>query len=494
MQGKIKMKKLILISFLFFEAATIYPQQIDKNTQYDSFIRSFIKSTHIAGLSVAVIENGKISFMKSYGVKSFETNETVTNESVFHTASVSKCFAAVAIHQLCERGILNLDDPIIKFLPYFKMDDPRYKQITLKQILNHTSGIPDPLLNFWSNTDTDDGVAESFVMNLSDLKLVDEPGNNWHYSNLAYDILADIISKVSGKTFEDYMMENIFNPLDMKNSDFLLSRINTELRTSPHVLYRAIVPTIPQLYPYSREHAPSSTLTSNITDMSKWAMTILNKGEYHGKRIFSESTFYKMIEPQVPINKNQKMALGWFLESYKELNIISHAGGDEGYRSYLAMVPDRSLGIIMLCNSDYFSRSQLLNGLFDIWLGESPQVPHTPVSIILGQIFMKDGLHKAIEKYNEIKASDSTSYDLTNREVMRFAFRLFNNDFVDDALTTMEWYSEMFSHNANTYWLLGEIFRTKGKIDKAIEYYEKSLELDPNNENTRQILNELNKD
>ncbi|MBU1011801.1 MAG: M20/M25/M40 family metallo-hydrolase [Bacteroidetes bacterium] len=487
------MKKLILISCLLATTIIINAQQIDKNVQYDSFISSFIKSTHIAGLSVAVIENGKISFMKSYGVKSLVTNEPVTNESVFHTASVSKCFVAVAIHQLCERGKVNLDDPIIKFLTYFKMDDPRYKQITLKQILNHTSGIPDlpSNTNIWTNPDTDDDVAERYVKSLSGLSLVDEPGNAWHYSNIAYDILADVISKVSGKTFEDYMVENIFNPLDMKNSDFLLSRINPELRTSPHVLMRAIVPTIPQIYPYSREHAPSSTLTSNITDMSKWALTVLQKGEYQGKRIFTEDTYYKMIEPQVPINENQKMALGWFLESYKGLNIISHAGGDEGYRSYLAMVPDRSLGIILLCNSDYFSRSQLLNGLFDIWLGESPQVPNTPVSLILGQIYIKDGLIKAIEKYNELKSSNQQGFDMSNREIRRFAFRLFSNNYLDDALTVMKWYSEMFSHDANSYWLLGEIYRTKGEIDKAIEYHEKAVAIDPNSNDSANILKTL---
>lgn len=230
------MKKLILISCLLVTTITVNAQQINKNSLYDSYINSFVHSTRIAGLSVAVIENGSVSFIKSYGVKSLKTNDPVTNESVFHTASVSKCFAATAIHQLVEKGRINLDDRLVKYLPYFKMNDPRYGTITLKQILNHTSGIPDPLSNFWSNSDTDNGVAERFVRSLSGLSLVDEPGNNWHYSNIAYDILADIVFKVTGETFEDYLKENIFNPLDMKNSDFLLSRINSEFRTSPHVL------------------------------------------------------------------------------------------------------------------------------------------------------------------------------------------------------------------------------------------------------------------
>jgi CubicO group peptidase (beta-lactamase class C family) len=349
----------------------------------------------------------------------------------------------------------------------------------LKQILDHTSGIPDPLSNFWSNSDTDDGVAERFVKRLSGLSLVDEPGNKWHYSNLAYDLLADVIAKVTGKTFEDYMKENIFGPLEMKNSDFLLSRIDTCLRTAPHQLYRYLIPTIPPYYPYSREHAPSSTLNSNIKDLSNWVIAILNKGEFHGKRVFSEVTYDKMIAPQMPINNRQKMALGWFLESYQGLNLVSHAGGDEGYRSYLAIAPDKSLGIIFLCNSDYFDRSQLLNGLLNIWLGETPHIPPTPVSIILGQVYLQEGMKKAKEKYAEIKASDSARYDLTNREVMRFAFRLFNNDHPNDALDAMQWYSEMFSHNANTYWLMGEIYRVKGEINLAIAYYEKAVAIDP---------------
>jgi CubicO group peptidase (beta-lactamase class C family) len=167
--------------------------------------------------------------------------------------------------QLVEKGKIKLDDPLIKYLPYFKLDDPRYKEITIKQMLMHTSGIPDVRDYEWNKPQFDDGAAESYVRSLINEKLIAVPGEKFQYSNMAFDILADVISKVSGMTFEDYVKENILMPLKMYDSDFLRERIKTELRTNGHIFN--LQPQVSAVYPYNRSHAPSSCLNTNVVDM-----------------------------------------------------------------------------------------------------------------------------------------------------------------------------------------------------------------------------------
>ena len=124
--------------------------------------------------------------------------------------------------QLAEQKRIDLNHPVIKYLPYFKMKDQRYKSITLLQMLSHTSGLPDieaeELYSSWENPEYDDQALERYVYSVQDKSLIANPGESYVYSNMAYDILGDLISKVSGMSFEQYIEKNILNPLAMNKS------------------------------------------------------------------------------------------------------------------------------------------------------------------------------------------------------------------------------------------------------------------------------------
>jgi len=487
---------VLTAALVFFFLANIAFSQTppNKEKQIDFYVRSFISATQIAGLAIAVVENDQITIAKAYGVKNLETMEPVTTKSIFHMASVSKTFAATAIMQLVEKGKIILDDPLIQYLPYFRLNDPRYKDITIRQMLSHTSGIPDEDDYEWEKPQFDDGAAERYVRSLVDEKMVATPGSKeWHYSNMAYDILADVIAKVSRTTFEDYVKKNILEPLDMKESDFLLARIKPELRTTPHVWYRNILPKAYPIYPYNRRHAPSSTLNSNILEMCNWATANMNRGAFKGKIILKESSYSAMFAPHAKIDENQSMGLGWFLGSYRGLKMISHAGGDEGYRSYLAMFPEKSLAVLFVGNSDYFSRTELLNGMTDVMLGLAPKPIKARISLVLAHTIISRDVQKAIEQYRDLKKNRPDAYDFSEGELCNLGFKLLNSNRLDEAVKIVNLNLEFFPVSAETYWLLAEVYQAKGLKELAIENYKKALEISPNHDKAKEALLKLKK-
>lgn len=263
-------------------------EQIDKylQTQIDT-----AKESPVPGISIAIVRGRELIHLKSFGVTNIKTGQRLQLEHTFHIASISKTFAATSILQLTERKKLRLDEKLTHYLPYFSMADKRYKAITLRQILNHTSGMPDVEDYEWEKAVADKGAAERRTRSLTSQKLVATPGSEYHYSNMAYDVLADVVAKVSGKPFEQYVKANILQPLQMVRSSFLFPEIKSAWRTSPHT---GIPLKVSSIYPYNRMHAPSSTLNTNVVDLSHWIIANLNQGIYKNSRILSAANVATM--------------------------------------------------------------------------------------------------------------------------------------------------------------------------------------------------------
>ncbi|MFY0627027.1 MAG: beta-lactamase family protein [Reichenbachiella sp.] len=302
---------------------------------------------NIPGLSIGIIRNDSIIYNKGYGVRSITSNRLVTENTIFHTASISKLFTAIAIMKLIEQKAITLDVKLVEILPELNYDDKRVENITLKNLLNHTSGLPDISNYHWDNNNQSDNSLKEYVLGL-DLKLDSDPSSEYHYSNLAYDVLGCLIEIVSGSSFDDFIKENILNESGMHNSDFRYFEIPDSLKTVPHSkhwftgnIYER------QTYPYTREHAPSSTLNSSSKDLSKWMISFLQSldGE------LSSIDYNIMIQPS--FEPNEHIGLGFQLGEIDGFKKVGHYGGDNGFRSYLLMVPEEKIGLVVLANCDY---------------------------------------------------------------------------------------------------------------------------------------------
>ncbi len=205
---------LILILTINLCSNSIFAQvSNDLNDRVEEIAKKYMDSLGIVGMSVSVIQNDDIKFKKSFGYANLELDVPMTNSSVYRIWSVSKQFCAVSILKLEAKGKLELSDPISKYLDSLPST---WKDITIEQLLNHTGGIKDYLNDFKEGQKLHSTSFEIVKDSTTVLKF--SPGNDWSYTNTGYWVLTKIVESVSGQKYQDYLQNEYFTPLKMKNT------------------------------------------------------------------------------------------------------------------------------------------------------------------------------------------------------------------------------------------------------------------------------------
>jgi CubicO group peptidase (beta-lactamase class C family) len=332
------------------------------------WIERLLQQEHRPGLAIAVVEANRVAYARGFGVKRLGKNDPITTRSLFHMASITKPFVATSLMQLVEQGKVDLDAPVVRYLPYFRIADDRYPTITVRQMVTHSSGMPDVDDYEWDKPQYDDGALERYVRSLSDRKLQFAPGEMFRYSNMAFEVLGDVIAKVSGQSFDDYVQDHILTPLRMTDSTVLIRRADPGLMTWGHELDAGGRPFPSKVFPYNRMHSPSSNLHSNVLDMARWAMANMNRGELDGRRILQGSTHALMWK-----RGTSPVGISWFVGDYRGTPMIGHSGGDTGYRTDLAMLPEKKIAVVWMMNSDWRGSGDLTRAAIDVALGQPLQ-------------------------------------------------------------------------------------------------------------------------
>ena len=359
------LRTVALLSIVALQAPTAVVGQAT-DALVHNYLEAQVREQGIPGLTAAVVREGEVVYSGAFGERLLGGGKALTPEHVFHFASVSKPFVATAIVQLAERGEVGLDDPVTKYLPYFELADPAYRQITIRQMLNHTSGMPDVEDYEWNRPQYDAGAAERYVRSISSESMLWAPGAGWRYSNMAFDTLGDLIAKISGLSFEEYIRQNILEPLGMRRSSFIHPDIEESLRTTGHV---GDPPRVSDVYPYNRRHAPSSTLNSSVLQMTRWMLANLNRGELGGGRILRAESYERLWTPSAETGRGgDAVGLSWFLGERRGHRTVFHGGGDTGFRSYLLLVPDEGIGIVLASNWSGTDTGSLARGILDLIL------------------------------------------------------------------------------------------------------------------------------
>ncbi len=362
-----RLNGLLLVAAILGTAPDAKAQ--DLQARIDSYLAGQVEKSGIPGLTAAVVRDGNVIYAGAHGVRKLGEDEELTPQHVFHFASVSKPFVATAIVQLVEQGKLDLDDPVTKSLPYFSLADERFRDITIRQMLNHTSGMPDVEDYEWDNPQLDEGAAERYVRAMASERLLWAPGGGWRYSNMAFDALGDLIAKVSSKSFEAYIQTKILEPLGMDNSSFIHPQIDQALRTTGHVGDPARVSAV---YPYNRRHAPSSTLNSSVAEMTRWMLVNLNRGELDGRWMLQSESYDLLWTSTTETSRDGlEVGLSWFLGEHAGHRTVFHGGGDTGFRSYVLLLPDDGIGIVLASNWSGTDTGALAREILDLVLDSS---------------------------------------------------------------------------------------------------------------------------
>ncbi len=451
----------------------------------------------VPGLAVGIVESDEIVYAKAFGVQSLETQAPVTLDSVFCVQSVSKCFVATAVMQLAERGKLDLDAPIVQYLPYFRMDDERYRQITIRQALSHTSGMPDmeetEYVELVTHPEYDDLAAERYVRGLIDRKLIANPGERFSYSNIAYNVLGHLLAKVLAKPFESAMQEQILIPSGMPNSTFTPMNVSAHLLTWPHL--RSPEMKVNPIYPYHRADGPASFLHTTVVDMCHWGIISLRRGNYLGQNILSSAS-YDLMWTAVAERGNlrpslyEEMGLGWTLGHFKDVKTISHGGGGFGGTAFLLILPEKNYAAVILCNEESNAHFRVVRAVADTILNQKPQANTVSWMVPISQALAEGGIDAAYARYADIKSREDEFY-FQKDDLIDLSLQLFTAKKIDLAIETLGLNIHAYPEYIESYIEQAKLYVQKGEIARAKESILKALSIESNNATAIRLLQEI---
>lgn len=332
--------------------------KISNNEDISKFMNNYFKENmekyNVPGAAVVVVKDNKEVFKSGYGYSDLESKVKVDpDKTSFPAGSVSKLFTATAIMQLYENGKIDLDKNINYYISPYKVNNKYSEDVTCRNILTHSSGLDEASELNGTTTDENSIKSQEYFMDTHRLVVVAEPNTICRYSNEGYDVLGYIVERVSGMSYEEYVKENILNPLNMKNSSVRLKGSNTSIgyEYDDNGNYNVANPLA---YQYT---SGSAGIISTASDMENFITANLNNGQFQNSSILSQNSVNLMHSKQFSNSEALPgMGLG-FIRSYKNgQEVIKHEGAlHSGYISTLFLIPKENLGIYVTTNS--------LNGL-----------------------------------------------------------------------------------------------------------------------------------
>jgi CubicO group peptidase (beta-lactamase class C family) len=361
------MKRLSFFTIMLFGLTQLTAQTLPDSLvkKIDSLFHRWDTKT-TPGAVIGIIRNDSLIYAKGYGMANLEYAIPNSPETIFHMASVSKQFTAYATLLLVKQGRLNLDDDIHKYLPWV----PDFKEkITVRHLLNHTSGIRDQWqLLAITGTRLDDVITQDQIIKILSKQqaLNSKPGERYNYSNSGFTMLSEIVKSVSGKTLRQFSDSAIFKPLGMNS-------------THVHDDYTEIVKN--RAYSYQRKNSSqfsnsilsysnsgATSLFTNINDLSKWVMNFYTP-------VAGDAKLIEQLTERSKLNNGKELnyALGIIVNQYKGWKQYTHNGSDAGFRTYLSVFPELKTGVIVFSNLGDFDFTKI-NAMTDMLIKENSSV------------------------------------------------------------------------------------------------------------------------
>ncbi len=366
---------------LFFLAGSVLngfsqplsPQQIDR------LVQRSMKTFDVPGMAVAVIKDGKVIVAKGYGVRSIQTQQPVDTHTLFAIASNSKAFTTAALAILADRGKIRWDDKVQKYIPEFQVYSPYVSaDFTIRDLVTHRSGLGLGAGDFMIFPDGNNFTLTELIHNLRYLKQVTPFRSQFAYDNLLYVVAGEVVHRVSGMSWEDFVQKNIFDKLGMTETAPSLQRVNDRSNLAEAHAFANGKLTVVERYNLPLTD-PAGGINSNVHDLIKWVQCRLNNGRYGDAlqyRLFSEQEAREMFSPQTILHPRKDTiyhtrfmdyGLGWFMKDVKGYKMIWHTGGLAGMVTQISMIPQLKLGIIVLTNQEsgaafYCITDQIVDG------------------------------------------------------------------------------------------------------------------------------------
>ncbi|MEP6616628.1 MAG: serine hydrolase [Ginsengibacter sp.] len=376
-----KVKVFIVLSMLPLAFISLNAQVITSQ-QVDSLVEKTLKTFDVPGIAVAIVKDGKVIHAKGYGVRSLATRQKVDENTMFGIASNTKAFTVAGLGIMVDEGKIKWDDKVTDYIPDFRVYNPYVtEEFTIRDLLTHRSGLGLGAgdLMFWP--DSANFALKDVIHNLRYLKSVSAFRTKYDYDNLLYIVAGEVLSRVSGMSWENFIETRIMRPLKMMNSAASYERLKDKSNViDPHAPVNGVVQVIHR--DWSEVANAAGGIYSNLTEMSKWAIMQMNNGKYGeglSNKLLSEEVHEEMWTPQtiIPVRGTNaynshfaSYGLGWFLNDQKGYKVASHTGGLAGIVTQVTLIPEMKLGIIVFTNQQSGAAfSSITNTIKDSYFG-----------------------------------------------------------------------------------------------------------------------------
>jgi CubicO group peptidase (beta-lactamase class C family) len=343
---------LVLLSVAFGVRRSFAQDSLTDFEAVDTYIGTRMKELGIPGAALVIIQGDQIVHLRAFGIAD-ASGRLVTPQTPLFTGSTGKSFTALAVMQLVEAGKIDLDAPVQSYLPWFRVADvDASERITVRQLLNQVSGLPQSIgQKQLANTDVSDSAIENNVRALANIELIAPPGERYEYSNANYVTLGMIVQAVSGQSYETYIKEHIFQPLDMQNSFASKTEAQADGLVVGYQKWFGIPVASPNL-PFVRGSLPAGYLTMSAEDFGHYLIAQLNDGNYHGVSVLSPAGISMLHHPDVPMpGSTDFYAMAWEVQHFQDVEVIRHNGAVPGYTTDMFLVPQKNLAIAMVMNT-----------------------------------------------------------------------------------------------------------------------------------------------
>jgi CubicO group peptidase (beta-lactamase class C family) len=355
---------MLALALRFFTRTTSAQREPDGESydEIDAYLEQQMRRLNVPGAAFAIVEGDEIVHLREFGEA--RPGEAPTPRTPFVLGSLTKSFTALAVMQLAEAGQIDLDAPVQRYLPWFRIADPQASaQITVRHLLNQTSGLPGlPGMTNLADFDSRPGAVERQVRALATVELAHPVGSTFEYSNLNYNVLGLIIEAASGESYADYVQRHVFDPLGMTHSYTSQAAARGDGLALGHRYWFAVPIAAPDL-PMPSGSLPSGQLMSSTEDMSHYLIAHLNGGRYGGAQVLSPAGVDELHRPAVDavtmgISAGQ-YGMGWFVEGSGPAEIVWHSGTVPDFFAFMALLPGQNRGMVLLVNANHVMMDKL---------------------------------------------------------------------------------------------------------------------------------------
>ncbi len=469
------MKQIILTAFALHISAAAFSQQTNQFKSIDNYVKEAIKVNQIPGLAIGVIKDGKIIFEQYYGTENLEDSKKVSPSSMFRIYSTSKLMTNVGIFQLIEQGKLSLEDNVSKYIENLPKN---WENVKVKNLLTHSSGMPD----FVAFNDISPEYSSSkTIERLSKEKMDFTTGNEFRYNQTNYMLLSMIIEKITGQSFENFILNNQFS--DAKNQVVYSSNA---LEKIPNRVIKYNYNSETKKYEKSKDVEgkkafPGNGIAITLPAFLKWS-SHLSKNDF-----LNQKTKDMMWQPFEYGNKKDVFAYGWEISKANNIPSYGFSGGNvSAYRIFL----QNNTAIVMMSNGYNFfpAQYQIVNHIAAI-INKNLTDDYSLAEESIINEFAKPNNPNAEKNYYSIKSKDPKwNFEGTLNNI---GYILLRNARIDEAVKVFALNTKENPQSANAFDSLGEGYFSTKNYNLALENYKKSLELNPDNNNATSMITKI---